>query len=206
MKCCQKKGNSSIDMFQLEDYYIDSIVSGLNEEERFLRKEMIRMMINGESVPVTETIKNLENRNIISTQDGYVASIYPISAKRTDKKVRLGDKSIYAMCALDAIGCAFCFGQEIEIEACFQDTQQPLHLTVSPNFIRAHGDIPFYVLYPDLRQCTDWSSHCCSHMHFFTSVDAMATYIKEQKLTDANIIALDIDQAFRVARWIFHED
>ncbi len=216
MSCCSKSPKHSLCYFNLDDYKLPSLRSKISKEENRLRHWIMEDIFDGESVPETEQIRDLASRNILTIEDGKVASIYPVSVKESDKCVVFStDKKNqlhFAMCAIDAIGFAFTFHRDVHIETVLHDTQEPLEL-----FVPADGHAPIEatlsscpeykirVLYPDLRKCDSWSDHCCSHMHFFSSDEAVKAYIKAENLEDADIISLNLEQALTVAEWIFEE-
>lgn len=206
MGCCSCKHKAEgLRSFQLQDYWIESISSKITDAENQLRHQILQQILAGQTVAETPAIQKLADQNILFCEEQRVKAIYPVSAVETDKQVQLKGLEGYAMCALDAIGFAYTFGTTVEVHTRLWDTQEELVLRVSPGKLEIVRGPSFYVLYPDLRNCNHWSSHCCLHMHYFSSVEAMKAYIDEQDIGDADIIALDPEQALTMSSWIFGE-
>ena len=63
-----------------------------------------------------EILQSLIDKQIVVEEAGGVAFAYPVSAWPTDHEVSLADgRRFYAMCAVDALGSAFNFGQDASI-------------------------------------------------------------------------------------------
>lgn len=92
----------------------NTIISKSTINSKFILDEMIK-----------ENIIGLNSNNEISY-------LYPVSANPTGYKVFLEDgRWFYGMCAVDSLGCATTFKQNVTIEASCTDTAEPIKLEIN---------------------------------------------------------------------------
>lgn len=112
---------------------IDSIASRLTDEENALRMALMERTIEGRGPVALRTLTRsgaldpdaeslierlTEKRVIVQDREGHLNFIYPVSALPTRHKVSLLDgRRFFAMCAIDAMGSAFTFEQNAEVES-----------------------------------------------------------------------------------------
>lgn len=79
-------------------------------------------------------LDSLDARHYMRREGGDIHYLYPLScADRTDYHVTLADgRSLFAMCAIDAMGCAVTFHQPVEVRAHLRDTGEALMLRLDP--------------------------------------------------------------------------
>ena len=108
-----------------------NIHSMLSEEARALRTDLLNKLIAvnrpvypeeitlKENFDLTESLQELKEKGLIVLQeDGAITGLYPVSALKTPHKVQLEDgRSFYAMCAIDALGAVYEFGQDLKISS-----------------------------------------------------------------------------------------
>lgn len=83
---------------------------------------------------VEEIKRSMEADHIfqLSESEG-ICYLYPYSAYPTDYEVRLEDgRRFYAMCAIDSMGSAVTFHQEVEVFSKCKDTNEKIYLRVTP--------------------------------------------------------------------------
>lgn len=142
--------------------------SRLNNEEQAIRLAIINWGIDhGGEIPWTEAIALSkqyapdfpealllhleEQRYFTRTPNGDICYIYPYSAYPTDYLVTLSDgRKFYAMCAIDAMGCAVTFHQQIQIQSCCKDSGETIDMTLDPSGILSiNPDDKIYATYYD---------------------------------------------------------
>ena len=103
----------------------------------------------------------LARKAMVIDDQGNVPFIYPLSALPTHHRVTLADgRSFSAMCAIDAIGAAFTFGQDTHIHSKCSVCNEPVHLALRQGRIAHAAPADTQVLHMDLNQLTDWAAGC----------------------------------------------
>lgn len=91
---------------------------------------------------------------------GRVRYAYPVSATPTAHRVTLADgRTLYAMCAIDSLGCFFAFSQPVQVDARCHICGDPVQVVVSgPAQVDSHpaGACATHV---DLNQYDDWAGN-----------------------------------------------
>jgi hypothetical protein len=159
----------------LENLHIQSSVSRLDEDERSLRFALqSRILSAGRPVTVGDVIPFLEAqmdaaraaeilqslicKQIVVEEQGGVAFAYPVSAWPTDHEVSLADgRRFYAMCAVDALGCAFNFGQDISIVSKCHACGEAVRIRVERNAVTSAAPQTAHVLHVDLKKRDNWA-------------------------------------------------
>ena len=96
---------------------------------------------------------------VVQDEHGRVKSAYPVSSVATSHRVTLADgRTLYAMCAIDALGCFFEFGQPLQIDASCHVCGAPLQITLS--FAEQVASMPsgVYATHVDLNKYDDWAA------------------------------------------------
>lgn len=101
-----------------------------------------------------DALNSLDERHYMRRrEDGAIRNLYPLSCgDETDYHVTLADgRSFFAMCAIDAMGCAVTFHQPIEVRSILRDTEEEIFLRLSPEdgLIEATPDNEILVTYYD---------------------------------------------------------
>lgn len=100
-------------------------------------------------------------RAIILDPDGNVNFIYPVSALPTHHKVTLSDgRTFCAMCAVDAMGAAFTFQQDIRVESMCSECGEPVHVKIENGRIAEFRPDALCVLHVDLNKVDNWAGSC----------------------------------------------
>ena len=103
----------------------------------------------------------LAQKAMVVDDQGNVPFIYPVSALPTHHRVTLADgRSFSAMCAIDALGAAFTFGQDVVILSKCSVCNEPVRLALRQGRIAHAAPTDTYVLHMDLNQLTDWAAGC----------------------------------------------
>jgi hypothetical protein len=103
----------------------------------------------------------LARKAMVVDAQGNVPFIYPVSALPTHHRVTLADgRTFSAMCAIDAMGAAFTFGQDTQIHSKCSVCNEPVHLALRQGRIAQAAPADTHVLHMDLNQLTDWAAGC----------------------------------------------
>lgn len=103
----------------------------------------------------------LARKAMVIDDQGNVPFIYPVSALPTHHRVTLADgRTFSAMCAIDALGATFTFGQDAAIHSKCSVCNEPVHLALRQGRIAQAAPADIHVLHMDLNQLTDWAAGC----------------------------------------------
>lgn len=175
MGACETKDNLD------ERLKIESIDSRFNKKQNTVRRWMMNYIIkNGESFNLKDTsmigndikdmsreeiedaIKVLKEKNgIVVDEDKNVNYIYPVSAQSTNHRIRLADGSEFtAMCAIDSIGSAFTFKQDVDIHSQCSHCGTEVDISIRDGKVVKHEPDDMRILHVDLNQNANWSGSC----------------------------------------------
>lgn len=154
---------------------ISSIFSRLNPEENAFR-EMILAYIIDNACPYdphspSEGINSDQSHRLVGQlaakgvvvldDNGRVIFAYPVSSMPTPHKVTLSDnRNFSAMCAIDAIGSAFTFNQDVRIDSCCAECGTPVQMEISHGRITGFSAADIHVLHVDLQNERNWAGSC----------------------------------------------
>ena len=121
---------------------------------------------------VVQVLAELAERDFLYLDDdGQIAAAYPFSAAPTPHRVQIaGAASVFAMCAIDALGVSAMTGRPVLIESADPSTGQPV--TVHVDQAASTWDPPAAVVYAGRTGCeSDGSSAsvCCGTISFFAT-------------------------------------
>lgn len=99
---------------------------------------------------------------------GRIRAAYPFSAVPTAHRVRIhGGPSVYAMCAIDALGMAKMLGTDLRIDSTDPHTEAPVGIIITAG--RAEWTPQTGVVYSGMRAGTGPAvDMCCSYLNFHT--------------------------------------
>lgn len=106
-------------------------------------------------------LRLLAKKVIVENQQGQITFSYPVSALPTSHKVSLADgRSFHAMCAVDALGAAFTFNQNLTVASKCGHCGKPVHLAIQAEEIVDLQPAGTHVLHVDLNRYDNWSGTC----------------------------------------------
>jgi alkylmercury lyase-like protein len=175
------ENNLKFRYYPTEDLLINRIDKKLNKEERMVRRYIMNYIIDNDQVFNLEKAKDdmsmymgfseeelrvlfnsLKNkRTIVTDEDENVNFIYPVSAISTNHKVNLTDgRKFSAMCAIDSMGTAFTFNQDIKVESVCSNSGKPINIEIKDGRLVEYNNEDIHVLHVDLNKNSNWSGSC----------------------------------------------
>lgn len=175
------KSNFKFRYYPTEELIIDRMDKKLNKEERKARRYIINYIIDNDQVFNLEKAKyimsknigfseeklrdlfnNLENKGtIVTDEDKNVKFIYPVSAVETKHKVTLSDgRKFSAMCAIDAMGTAYTFNQDIKVESVCSNSGKAIYLEIKDGILVDYNNEDIHILHVDLNKNNNWAGDC----------------------------------------------
>ena len=163
--------------YPLERLLIERIDSRLNSEEKVVRKWLldytIRMgtpFLSGDPVlqaafpkfNITDILNKLAEKNaVVRDEDGSINFLYPVSALPTNHQVTLADeRQFFSMCAVDSMGTAFTFQQDVSINSQCSQCGEPIHVEIQDGKISQLAPGSLRVLHVDLKNSDNWAGSC----------------------------------------------
>jgi hypothetical protein len=160
-----------------ERLIIDSISSRLTEPERYLRLFLMEQIIQSgapvnvnsfkhykelQHLELNTIIDNLVSKNaIVEDSEGNINFVYPVSALPTNHNVVLKDgRTFHAMCAVDAMGTAFTFKQDIKISSKCAYCGETVTVEIKNEKITELHPASTHVLHVDLKKNDNWAGSC----------------------------------------------
>lgn len=151
-----------------EHLAIPNINELLSDQERQARLLLMdEIIMKGSPVKSTELLDidiicDLDSKGVIvRDEDGSISVVYPVSALPTPHKVKLKDgRSFYAICAVDSLGSAFAFEQNIVVSSSCSYCQKSVSVTVENGEISTSDPVNIYVTHTDLVGEVNWAGNC----------------------------------------------
>jgi hypothetical protein len=156
-----------------DELRMDSIASRLTDTESQFRRQLMDFTIsrgvavNVHAEPPAELsafdpkpmiAALLEKKAAALGDSGDVDFVYPVSAVATGYRVTLADgRSFSAMCAIDAIGAAFTFEQNVLVDSKCHTCHAAIELEVRDGEISRHRPEEIHVLHVDLSKYDVWA-------------------------------------------------
>ena len=111
-------------------------------------------------------------------QAGQIAAAYPFSAQPTPHRVHItGCATVFAMCAVDALGISVMTGRPVTIESADPSTGEPVTVEVDGNRSTWHpATAVVYVGRTAGENAGPSAAVCCGHMNFFGTGAAAASW------------------------------
>jgi hypothetical protein len=166
----------SFSNYPAERLRIESIASRLNEREAMVRDQLMAALIAtgrpvglsalteaGLSLPDLSTVIVAleEKRAIVRDEEANISFAYPVSALPTVHRVTLADgRAFQAMCAVDALGAAFTFRQDVRIASRCSECRQPVAVDIRAGRLAGFSSPELHVLHVDLNQNDNWAGNC----------------------------------------------
>lgn len=121
-----------------------------------------KLQVSMDVKELRNSLKILKEKNgFVADEDGNVNFVYPVSALETNHKVTLSDgRKFSAMCAIDAMGAAFTFHEDVVVESMCSNTGNSVRVEIKNGELYRYSPDSLYALHVDLNKHTDWASSC----------------------------------------------
>ena len=98
---------------------------------------------------------------MVADEEGNVNFIYPVSALETKHRVTLEDgRSFCAMCAIDAMGTAFTFHQNVEVHSTCAVCGEPVYVKIINGKVADYSPQTLHALTFPLGELSNWAGSC----------------------------------------------
>ena len=119
----------------------------------------IRLSSGGEYSGIVALLQ--EKDGLVADEAGNVNFIYPASALPTHHRVTLADgREFTAMCAIDALGAAFTFGQDAKVNSKCSVCGAPVHVEIRSGVVAKCSPESLHALSFDLAGLSNWAASC----------------------------------------------
>ena len=137
-----------------------------------------------------------ENNLLTFDEQNNLIGAYPVSPLKTCFKVsndNIGEG--YCMCAIDALGIAYTFGEKTVITAKDKTTNANISLTVDPNSDKVTTQKNYYVTYKDPDKVQNIARDQCPVINFYSD--------RESIKLGSDFVIFSFDEAVNHAKHIF---
>ena len=130
-----------------------------------------------------------------------ITAAYPFSGKPTGHRVEIGDRTLHALCAIDALGIPFMLDAPGVIRSgCFW-CHAPIGVHVEGGGIAAHWPASVVAWYPEKESCGCTATSRCILINFFCSEDHLVAWRDGNPGEQGT--ALTLGEAVEAGRMIF---
>ena len=132
-----------------------------------------------------------------------ITAAYPFSGKPTGHRVEVGNRTLHALCAIDALGIPFMLDAPGVIRSeCFW-CHAPVRVHVEGGGIAMHWPASVVAWYPEKDSCGCTATSRCVLINFFCSEDHLGAWRKANPREEGT--ALNLQEAVEAGRMIFGE-
>jgi len=152
----------------IEELDIPNMEGLLSERENKARSLLMNRII-ADGCPVKaadfidpELVRNLAAKQaIVLDANGFVTVVYPVAAFSTPHKVKLKDnRFFYSICAVDSLGSAFTFEQDIVVSSSCSHCQKPVSVTIEHEEVTKFEPEGLCVTHTNLVGEANWAGSC----------------------------------------------
>jgi hypothetical protein len=130
-----------------------------------------------------------------------ITAAYPFSSEPTGHRVEIGDRTLHALCAIDALGIPFMLDAPGVIRSeCFW-CHAPIGVHVEGGVLTAHWPASVVAWYPEKDSCGCTATSRCILINFFCSEDHLAAWRDGSPSEQGTVLSLD--EAVEAGRMIF---
>ncbi|MEU4710849.1 organomercurial lyase [Nocardia salmonicida] len=151
---------------------------------------------------VPQVLRRLHEADVIRLDSsGAIAAAYPFSAVPTAHRVHIdGGATVYAMCAIDALGMSAMLGADTTIETTAPDTGQPISVAVRDQQLTATPTTAVVFVGGQAAQGPS-AATCCSYLNFFPDRESGQSWAATHP--DISGTAVDLTEAHDLGNAIF---
>ncbi len=149
-------------------------------------------------------VQGLRDRDLVVLDGEAITGAYPLTDRRTEHTVRVGEHAIHAMCAIDALGVGKMVGRDVEIESSCRASGAPIRVATAGNGTVVKSISPTSaVVWSGIRDTEGCAADTlCTIMAFFASDDALETW-REVEHPDTPGHRLTVEEATQVGAALF---
>jgi hypothetical protein len=138
------------------------------------------------------------------SDDGQVTGSYPITINQTDHRVRVGEQTLNAMCAIDALGVGVMYGRDVHIQSVCRNCGTQVRIETANEgralkTVAPHGTRVWSGIRPSEGRA---ETTLCTVLAFFCGDACLETW-RQANYPDSPGYRLTPDQALGVGRAIF---
>lgn len=153
--------------------------------------------------PVLESLK-ARDLVVLDANGERLVGAYPFTDRDTDHRVRLGNRTVSAMCAIDALGAGDMYGRDVEIRSRCRSCGAPINITTSDRGrALAHVEPATAVVWSGIRRTDGCAANSlCTVIAFFCDDAHLETW-RTKHHPESPGFRLSIDEALEAGRAIF---
>ncbi|WP_297134254.1 MerB-like organometallic lyase SaoL [Terrisporobacter sp.] len=153
----QLEENQKLIRFKIIDYIIEKNQPiELNDVKKYIKNTTD---LNDDYI--NQTLHYFMKNNIMVVDENKVNFIYPVSAHNTMHSVKLKDgRMLNAMCAIDALGVAHTFNQDINIKSMCNVTGKEINIKIRDKKIHDINNEDLRILHINLEKYENWAASC----------------------------------------------
>jgi hypothetical protein len=156
---------------------------------------------------IISILTRLDQLDVIHLTNNHttIAGAYPFSGSPTPHVVTFKKesfKSLYAMCAIDALGVGFMFNYDVIIESKCNHCNEKIEVVIEKNEIVALNPEGL-VVWGDMGYSDRAATSICRNINFFSSVDHFTKWRKKSSPRRGSL--LQIQEAFYLGKMFFEK-
>ncbi len=148
------------------------------------------LSLRGEEVE--RVLKKLHESDIIYMEDGVVLAAYPFSSKPTVHKVTLKGgtpREAYALCAIDALGIPFMYGEDVDIESACVHCGEGISIKIKDgSIVEQHPEGA--LVWIGLRYASHAATSLCTSLVFLHSKEHLEDWRSENPGEEGRALTL----------------
>ena len=164
----------------------------------------IAMAAGLEQTQTEAALEALRRRDLVvlDAESGAIKGAYPFTERDTDHRVMLGDATLNAMCAVDALGAGAMFARDCEIESSCRLCAAPIRVTTAGNGERLKSFEPeTAMVWNGIYYEGQAATSLCTVIAFFCSPAHSEQWLEGRE--NSNGYPLTIGEALEVGKAIF---
>lgn len=155
---------------------------------------------------VRRLLQKLRKRDlVVLSGDGEsITGAYPLTDNKTEHRITVGDRTVYAMCAIDALGVGYMYGADVTIESSCRATGRPIRISTKNQGAKLESHEPGNaVVWSGIRPTHGTAANTlCTVLAFFSSDVALENWRLEEH-PDQRGYALSMKEGLEVGKAIF---
>lgn len=155
---------------------------------------------------VRTLLQKLRKRDLVVLSDDgeRITGAYPFTENKTEHRVSVGDQTIYAMCAIDALGVGYMYSTDATIESSCRATGRPIGIATKNQGAQLESYEPGNaVVWSGIRPTHGTAANTlCTVLAFFSSDEALEKWRLEEH-PDERGYPLSMQEGLEVGKAIF---